>query len=204
MPLIFKEKVEEDVMLGMWRIDEDINEFSHIALLPDSLKLEIAEFTSMQRKREVLAVRCLLNNIFGHYVGLNHNKDGKPYLENGYNISISHSKDVATVIVSSKRKVAIDVEYISQRVERVVSRLLREDENPQNLIEEILYWCTKETLYKFYSEEHLSLADMRVLSVEGDSINGIIIAENVQRCETLNVAYCIFDGYVLTYDVSSV
>lgn len=201
MPLIFKEKVEEDVMLGMWRIDEDINEFSHIALLPDSLKLEIAEFTSMQRKREVLAVRCLLNNIFGHYVGLNHNKDGKPYLENGYNISISHSKDVATVIVSSKRKVAIDVEYISQRVERIVSRLLREDENPQNLIEEILYWCTKETLYKFYSEEHLSLADMRVLSVEGDSINGIIIAENVQRCETLNVAYCIFDGYVLTYAV---
>lgn len=201
MPLIFKEKVEEDVMLGMWRIDEDINEFSHIALLPDSLKLEIAEFTSMQRKREVLAVRCLLNNIFGHYVGLNHNKDGKPYLENGYNISISHSKDVATVIVSSKRKVAIDIEYISQRVERVVSRLLREDENPQNLIEEILYWCTKETLYKFYSEEHLSLADMRVLSVEGDSINGIIIAENVQRCETLNVAYRIFDGYVLTYAV---
>lgn len=201
MPLIFKEKVEEDVMLGMWRIDEDINEFSHIALLPDSLKLEIAEFTSMQRKREVLAVRCLLNNIFSHCVGLNHNKDGKPYLENGYNISISHSKDVATVIVSSKRKVAIDVEYISQRVERVVSRLLREDENPQNLIEEILYWCTKETLYKFYSEEHLSLADMRVLSVEGDSINGIIIAENVQRCETLNVAYRIFDGYVLTYAV---
>lgn len=201
MPLIFKKKVEEDVMLGMWRIDEDINEFSHIALLSDSLKLEIAEFTSMQRKREVLAVRCLLNNIFSHYIGLNHNKDGKPYLENGYNISISHSKDIATVIVSPKRKVAIDVEYISQRVERVVSRLLREDENPQNLIEEILYWCTKETLYKFYSEEHLSLADMRVLSVEGDSINGIIIAENVQRCETLNVAYRIFDGYVLTYAV---
>lgn len=201
MSIILKDKIEENVMLGMWRIVESVDDFFHMDTLPVSLKSEIAGWASVQRKREVLAVRSLLCSLFGHYIGLNYNTDGKPYLENGYNISISHSKDIATVIVSPKRKVAIDIEYVSKRVERVVDRLLRTDERAVTLIDKLLHWCAKETLYKLYSEEHLALADIRVLSVNGNMNNGIIVVENVQRGETLNVVYRIYGEFVLTYAI---
>ena len=54
-------------------------------------------------------------------------------------------------------------------------------------------------MYKLYPKDHLALADICVSAISGDSMGGRIIAKNVQRDETLNVDYVVFDGFVLTY-----
>ena len=79
--------------------------------------------------------------------------------------------------------------------------MLRPDENADTLTGLLLHWCAKETLYKLYSEEHLALKDMRVLSIGGDGTVGVMKTENVQRGETLDVYYRIFDGKALTFAV---
>lgn len=201
MPLISLDNVRQDAVLGLWKINEGVDDFFNLGIVPDSLQTELAAMSSMQRRREVLAVRALLHCIFGCNVGYGHNADGKPCLDNGFNVSVSHSKNIAAVIVSPHHRVAVDIEYVSERVERVAGRLLRPDEHAGTLMEKLLHWCTKETLYKLYSEEHLSLADMRIFSIEGGSDKGIVTSKNVQRLETLNVDYRVFDGYVLTYAV---
>lgn len=201
MPLISLDRVGKDTVLGLWRIDESVDDFLRMGVVNDSLLAELDTMSSIQRRREVIAVRALLNRIFGYGVAYGHNENGKPCLDNGYNVSVSHSKNIVSVIVSPQNKVAVDVEYVSRRVERVAGRLLRPDEHAETLMEKLLHWCTKETLYKLYSEEHLSLTDIRVLSIDGDSVSGTVSAKNVQRFETLNVDYCISDGFVLTYVV---
>lgn len=95
--------------------------------------------------------------------------------------------------------VSVDVEYISERVGRVAQRLLRTDENAVSLVEKLLHWCTKETLYKLYSEDSLSLSEMQLLSIDGNEHNGIITARNIRRNATVNVHYRLFDGFALTY-----
>ena len=201
MPLMFVESVAPDVMLGVWRIEESVEEFFSIVPGLKDVREEVGRLKSVQRRLEVLAVRSLLGLIVGDGVVLLHDADGKPLLENGMNVGISHTKGCAAVIVSSCRDVAVDVEYMSGRVERVVGKLLRDDETALTLLDKLLHWCAKETMYKLYPKDHLALADICVSAISGDSMGGRIIAKNVQRDDTLNVVYRVFDGYMLTYAV---
>jgi 4'-phosphopantetheinyl transferase len=202
MPLMSVEEVVKGVRLGLWNITESVDEFllqgSSTSLYRQAI---IDSYRAVGRRREALAVRSLIDVMVGDDVGLLHEKSGKPYLSNGMNISISHTKGCAAVVISRERVVAVDVECLDGRVTNVAGKMLRPDENADTLTELLLHWCAKETLYKLYSEEHLALKDMRVLSIGGDDTHGIIKTENVQRGETSDVYYRIFDGKVLTYAV---
>lgn len=201
MPLKSVENIAPDVYLGMWNITESVDDFLLRCGNAAVLEIIIAGYTSEQRRREVLAVRMLLDEMIGTNVDLLHDESGCPYLSNGMNIGISHTKGFASVIVSPGRKVAVDVEYMSDRVRKVAARMLRTDESADTLLGLLLHWCVKETLYKLYSDEHLALKDMQVLSVEGDNTRGIVKAKNVKRSETLDVFYRVFDNKVHTYAI---
>ena len=88
---------------------------------------------------------------------------------------------------------------MDERVERVVGRLLRDDEKAVTLFEKILHWCAKETLYKLYSADHLALSEMRLLSIYGDDGNGVITAENLRRNTSLRLKYKVVNGFVIVY-----
>ena len=201
MPLKSVENIVPDVYLGMWNITESVDGFLLRCGNTAALETLIAGYTSEQRRREVLAVRMLLDEMVGADVDLRHEESGRPILSNGMNVGISHTKGFASVIVSSSRKVAVDVEYMSERVRKVAAKMLRTDESADTLLGLLLHWCAKETLYKLYSDEHLALKDMQMLSVEGDNTRGFVKAKNVKRNETLDVFYRVFDNKVLTYAI---
>ncbi len=46
----------------------------------------------------------------------------------GYHISISHTLGYVAVILSRDYEVGVDIEYVSDRVNRISSRFLRDDE----------------------------------------------------------------------------
>ena len=201
MPLKSVENIAPDVRMGLWDITESVDDFLGQGGNAAVLEALIDGYASEQRRREVLAVRMLLDRMVGAKVELRHELSGRPWLSNGMNVGISHTKGFASVVVSPSRKVAVDVEYISERVGKVAAKMLRPDEKADTLLGLLLHWCTKETLYKLYSDEHLALKDMQVLSVEGCEATGIVKAKNVKRGETLDVFYRVFDNKVLTYAV---
>ena len=199
MSLMFIEKVAPGVELGAWSMDESVEDLFSCNAVSVSLRKEIDVVRSAQRRLEMASVHALVYHIFGKDMQIRHDGDGKPCLCNGFNIGISHTKGCAAVIVSEDKDVAVDVEYMDERVERVVGRLLRDDEKAVTLFEKISHWCAKETLYKLYSTDHLALSEMRLLSIYGDDGNGVITAENLRRNDVLRLKYKVVNGFVIVY-----
>ena len=114
MPLLFVKSLDKDVRLGVWKIEEDVDDFlTSQAEMHTIFQQEIAAYKSQARRLEKLAVYSLLWNMVNDCPIITHNADGKPFVQ-GRNISISHTKGYAAVMVSPHSEVAVDIEYRSK------------------------------------------------------------------------------------------
>lgn len=202
MPLFLNEEIFPDVRLGIWAISESSDDFWALSPYVESSRSEFnALYKSEQRKCEVLAVRLLIKEIIGDNVQLLHQDNGKPYLSSGMNISISHTRGFAVIIVSHSKQVSVDIEYFSNRIERIRSKFMRDDENASSQVKLLMHWCAKETMYKLFSEDNLTFNKMQLLSVDGNDSTGIITAKNIFRNRNVSVYYRTFCNCLLTYAV---
>lgn len=202
MPLFLNEEIFPDVRLGIWAISESSDDFWALSPYVESSRSEFnALYKSEQRKCEVLAVRLLIKEIIGDNVQLLHQDNGKPYLSSGMNISISHTRGFAVIIVSHSKQVSVDIEYFSNRIERIRSKFMRDDENASSQVKLLMHWCAKETMYKLFPEDNLTFNKMQLLSVDGNDSTGIITAKNIFRNRDVSVYYRTFCNCLLTYAV---
>lgn len=202
MPLFLNEEIFPDVRLGIWAISESSDDFWALSPYVESSRSEFnALYKSEQRKCEVLAVRLLVKEIIGDNVQLLHQDNGKPYLSSGMNISISHTRGFAVIIVSHSKQVSVDIEYFSNRIERIRSKFMRDDENASSQVKLLMHWCAKETMYKLFPEDDLTFNKMQLLSVDGNDSTGIITAKNIFRNRNVSVYYRTFCNCLLTYAV---
>ncbi len=202
MPLFLNEEIFPDVRLGIWAISESSDDFWALSPYVESSRSEFnALYKSEQRKCEVLAVSLLIKEIIGDNVQLLHQDNGKPYLSSGMNISISHTRGFAVIIVSHSKQVSVDIEYFSNRIERIRSKFMRDDENASSQVKLLMHWCAKETMYKLFPEDNLTFNKMQLLSVDGNDSTGIITAKNIFRNRNVSVYYRTFCNCLLTYAV---
>lgn len=202
MPLFLNEEIFPDVRLGIWAISESSDDFWALSPYVESSRSEFnALYKSEQRKCEVLAVSLLIKEIIGDNVQLLHQDNGKPYLSSGMNISISHTRGFAVIIVSHSKQVSVDIEYFSNRIERIKSKFMRDDENASSQVKLLMHWCAKETMYKLFPEDNLTFNKMQLLSVDGNDSTGIITAKNIFRNRNVSVYYRTFCNCLLTYAV---
>lgn len=208
MPLVSVETLDtdSDTRLALWHLTETAEQLSQCVSLPsEELDSLLSQCKSPSRQKEKLAVRAILDSLFGAEVELSHDGNGRPLLANGYNVSISHTRGWVAVIVSRSRCVAIDIEYLSPRVLKIKDRFLRTDETADTVATAMLHWCTKETLYKLFSADRLEFTQMRVRHINSTKGNdegcfsGTIVAENLLSVVTVTVHYRVTTDYVLTY-----
>lgn len=155
MPLLQEIRICEGVKVGLWHLTET-NQTLLELLNPSPEDLEtIHSFKHPDRQKQWLGVRLLVKHLTGQKDGkITYDENGKPYLPSGgLNISISHSGVYAAIAWSSRHKVGIDIEQISDRINKVKERFLREDELaslPVPCLLEQLYvcWGGKEALFK--------------------------------------------------------
>ncbi len=204
MALVNIREVYPSVYLGIWKIDETVEELyrEHAYLKNYNAELD-TKFKSLSRKLEFLAIRVLLHEMLlsdgykGPCLQISHNIDGKPFIS-GYNISISHTKGYATLILSKNRKVAVDVEFMSNRVERIASKFMRKDEKASCLEELLVHWCGKEAVYKLFSEERLQYSQMRVNPFSVQSDWSCTIDNLKSHCQVI-VDFELTMDYILAY-----
>ncbi|MCR4957279.1 MAG: 4'-phosphopantetheinyl transferase superfamily protein [Prevotella sp.] len=110
-------------------------------------------------------------------------------------LSISHTHGYAALLLSDDCRVGVDIEYRSDRVERIASRFIRPDEKAETTDEKLLLWSAKEAVYKLFSEDRLGFFDMRALSI-GD---GYLTMWVEKKRIAVSVCYEFTDDYVLTY-----
>lgn len=200
MPLLSIEHIKPKVMLGIWQIEAKpsdlLDSYSQLtSVVPSEIK-------SQGRVLERLAVAALVSEMTGiDCPHLSHQENGAPLLA-GYHIGISHTRGYAVVILSQDYDVAVDIEYKSNRVERIVSKFVRNDEQADSLDRLLLNWCAKETVYKLLNAENLQYFDMRVKPYEIKK-EGSFQVENLKRPHLVNVSYRIKADYTLTFSCLS-
>jgi 4'-phosphopantetheinyl transferase len=154
MGMIIHRDCAEECQLGIWLIREDYDDLlSRVTLNNEDLAI-LENFQNYNRKLEWLSVRILANEMAGSNVRIIKNVERKPFIEdNSYNISISHSHEFTSILLSKNRRVGIDLEYMSHRIEGIADRFMNRVENvtadPKMIQYHLyIYWCAKEALYK--------------------------------------------------------
>ena len=195
MPLLRIIKRDE-ATIGLWEmVDGEFDSYTD-----DYLRGAIGEaekrYKSNARRMEYICERALLKDMMnGRIVNIFHNEDGKPMLNNGLNISISHTRGYIAIILSETKNVGIDIEYVSDRVEKISSRFMREDESADDIISLLVHWCAKETLYKLFSSEHLDFMNIKV------NIDETVSATNLLNNITVPLYVESTSNYVMTYSM---
>ena len=195
MPQLSVEKINFHTTLLVWKITETEEQLK--SLLPESVLETITNknYKSKSRRLEVMATYALLTSYLKTpSVIIDHNSNGQPLLD-GFYISISHTNGYACVLLSTQKVVAIDIEYRSDRIERIRSKFLRSDEPFTSIEGLLLVWSAKETLYKYFSEDDLMYNEMKVESISASSLSMI----NLETNEKKMVSYLSTPDYVLTY-----
>jgi phosphopantetheinyl transferase len=124
MPLFYQQDINADTRLGLWQITEDADFF--LQQVPVS-----RDITHPHKRLQHLAGRYLLGMLFPDFpMDLILVADTrKPFVaDESYHFSISHCGQWAAAIVSRSSRVGIDVEEITPRVRKILSKFLHPDE----------------------------------------------------------------------------
>lgn len=154
MGVILREHFNDDVEFGIWEITEDYDTLRSSLALDEADINTVEGFKNHKRKLEWLSVRTLLKTMLGKDAKIVYGPERKPYLHNNeYNISISHSKDFTSILMSKKKRVGLDLEFMTTKILRIADKFLRPEElenieKDQELYHLYLHWCAKEALYK--------------------------------------------------------
>jgi len=165
MGVILKENVHNDCLLGMWEIKEDYETlFSQVSLEDDEME-RLNSFKSYNRKLEYLSVRTLINEMTGRVCKIIYNEERKPFLKgNTFNISISHSYDITSILLSRNKRVGIDLERMSHKIRNLKHRFINDQElitdDPEQLRYHLyLHWCGKEAMYKICDKQDINFRE---------------------------------------------
>ncbi len=207
MGLLIKQYTDDDCLLGIWEVTEDYNDlFSRLTLLPEELNI-LNSFQNRYRSIEWLSVRVLLNEITGQDLSVVYNGRRKPFIkDNLYNLSIAHSRDLTSVILSKKKKVGIDLEYMTHRISNIESRFINENEVITKDISRqkyhlYIHWCAKEALYKICDSQDINFKkDLTIEPFEPEE-KGLIKGwlNNKYMNEKFQLYYFTVNNYVIVW-----
>ena len=204
MPLFYQQDINETTRLGVWKITENESYFLDVVPLQ-------REITHPHKRLQHLAGRYLLRFLYDDfpYDLIRIADTRKPFLHNEqYHFSISHSGHYAAAIVSSNKRVGVDVEMIRPNVMKVLQKFLNENElelldreqHHEPFLRETLLWSVKETVFKWHGSgevdfrEHIMIRDFHCAS------SGIIPCNfRHEIFAALDVGYRIFENLCVSW-----
>ena len=152
MGLLFL-KTEGKSTIAVWEITESFEDLN-IKLY----QIEINKFKSTKRKLEYICTRLLLN-VIDEKLKISYNKYGAPILNNNKYISISHTTKLIAIIIS-KNKVGADLELISQKLLKIKSRFISNNDNVASNKENLtLAWSAKECVFKWHQKGNINFKE---------------------------------------------
>ena len=209
MPIIEKKDLQEDCLFGLWRITEDYDTLFRDVILMEQDIVRLNGFKNHQRKRESLSVRALLASLTYPGARIVYDSKRKPFLLDGsYNISISHSNDYTAILLSSQRRIGIDLEYMCHDISKVSRHILSRGEyitsdSGLSSVHMYIHWCAKEALYKICDKKDIIFnQNLTILPFEPEqkgTIQGIHHGDGFT--EVFDMGYWIDDNYVIVYCV---
>lgn len=202
--------------LGLWNIAESVDELLKIKRVSKKNLSLLNSFSNDHRKKEWLVSRILAEQITQKKnIQIIYDEYSKPFLKDSkYHISLSHSHTFLAVIID-KKKTGIDIELIKPNVLKIKEKFTSVKElkeiGKENCLEKLtLYWCVKESLYKYYGKKKLTFKEHLIIEPFVYSEKGKLMARihhtTMKKKFELNYETVVADGqnYMLAYIVKEV
>ncbi|MGZ2370193.1 4'-phosphopantetheinyl transferase family protein [Ancylomarina sp. YFZ004] len=206
MPLVKHIQLNETCQLVLWKITEELEDLLEQVCLSKAEQARIEGFGSLSRKKEFITTRILLQKLLGDDVLIENNEHGKPLLINSdFDISISHSKEYVGVMLGKNHDLALDIEYLSDRVYRITKRFMSESEmssisENEKQLHIYQHWCAKECLIKLYGKKDVLLIDelkIHPFQPNQSTFSGEVIRTDFSK--KFNFQYQAFDSYLMVW-----
>ena len=205
MPLYKSISVNSQTTVKIWKIEESYEDLIRpLTLKPQSLK-RVLGMKSELHQRGFLSVRHLLHEFGYSDQDLYYDNNGKPHLNDGKHISITHSFTFSGVIVSDD-EVGIDIEMQRDKIGIIAHKFVDYefkylDKNSESYINKLtVIWGIKESLYKLFAtpgmlfREHFLVIPFMLQ--DGETVAWIDYNGKKYRYKT---AYLEFDGFTCAY-----
>jgi len=210
MALYLLKELDDDYhsKLGVWQVSETEAELRALTSIPSDELEEISYIKSESLRKQKLAVRALLDEMFEEKVYLSHHDNGKPYIENcATNISITHTDKYVAVLLNDTEEVGIDCESLDRDFSAVEKKALSDEEiddlDDDKRNEQLaIYWCAKEAVYKKMSQHNVDFAEQIEIDnfrPRGEGELEAIFTEKDGFEEKLQLEYITFDRHVLVW-----
>lgn len=207
MGCITKHYLNGSSVLGVWKIEEDIDTLLGLVELDAADRKKYKGFTSTSRRLEFLSVRALLAELLGKDARIVYNKNNKPFLKDGSRfISISHSHKLTAILCSTIEKVGIDLEYMSSNIGAIAfkfinhkEKITRDEQNRKYHL--YLHWCAKEALYKICDKEGISIRKNITIEPfevkDAGEIRGAVHTRKIN--DSFDLFYSRYDNYAIVW-----
>ena len=208
MALYLRKKLDNKAEIAVWHVTETEEELVKLSSVPTDEMEEILLYRSESQRKQKLAVRALLNEVFEEKMYLNHHDNGKPYLENcATNISITHTEKYVAIIIHDEEELGIDIESLDRNFAPVEQKALSEDEiddlDDDKKNEQLaIYWCAKEAIFKRMSQNRVNFAEQIEVEKFNLKKEGELEATFIHKDEheeDFELEYMIFDRHVLVW-----
>ncbi len=207
MGCITKHYLNEFSILGVWKIEEDLDSLLELVTLDSDEKKKYKSFSSNSRKLEFLSVRALLSELIGKEAKIVYNKNNKPFLKDGSRfISISHSHKLTAILLSTNEKVGIDLEFMSTNIAAIAFKFINRKERVTKEQEDrkyhlYIHWCAKEALYKICDKEGISIRKNITIEPftvkDSGEIRGKVQTDKIN--DSFILYYSKYDNYAIVW-----
>lgn len=161
MPLHQIIQPDAQTTIYLWKITEPLSQLLDEVALKDKSLQRLQSMKSEQHQRGFLSVRKLLQTAGYTDFNLHYDPFGKPYFDDGKHISISHSHEFSSIIITH-RNVGIDLEMQREKIAvigfKFAERELRflNPESADYIRKLTIIWGAKEAIFKIRNEVGIS------------------------------------------------
>ena len=186
---------------AIWHIEENLDTLLTQLNATSLESQEINNISHLNRKKQNIAARLLLNLLSMKKVKLKYSENGSPYCQQFKHISISHSKNYCTLIISNINT-GIDIQYQKKKIVDLQKKFIHLKEKPylntQNKNEKLHFiWCAKEAIYKTLNNPSCSFKeDIYVLNSQSN-ITEAYYKYHTSKCVTYQIDYDKIGNYFI-------
>ena len=201
MPFLKNIIIDDKTKIKTWKVT--LGELG-----PEELNIDEKKLFKLKKsnvlKEQFLAIRKILALENSDYI-ITYDLDGKPSLNKEYNISISHSHEIAALVISNKRKIGLDVQLKERKILNIKhkflnkSEILNTGEDPSIDILTMM-WTSKESIYKAIGLKGISFSkNIKIDKVtEKDKIGKGYYINGTEKVK-FELKFFYLDEYIVCY-----
>ena len=201
MPFLKEFIINEKTKIKLWKVM--IGELNPKKLNNEEIKLFKLKKSNLL-KEQFLAIRKILAIVNSDYI-ITYDLDGKPILNSEFNISISHSHEIAALVISNNLKFGVDVQLKESKILNIKNKFLNEFEK-LNIVGDpsidilTMIWTSKESIYKAIGLKGVSFSENIQIEkfTEKDKIGKGYYINGAEKVK-FDLRFFYLDEYIVCY-----